>query len=206
MIKTQATGIGGPSITDEELMQGIVASNHPSLDLLYARYRPLIYGIILQVLPNAVDAEEALQDTFLSVWNQAGRFDAEKGRPLGWIICLARRRAIDRYRKLSRRFEVEVRRFDDSEEGPNASDIMLANVSGSGDEAVRNDLRRLLATKLESLPTEQSRVIDLIYFKEMSQRQVAAHTGIPLGTVKTRIQLGLCKLAKELMPLRLELC
>ena len=190
---------------DEELMARIQARESVALDQLYARYRPLIGKIVLEILPNESDAEEALQDVFMEIWNRAANFDARKGKPLGWIICLARRRAIDHYRKIRRRADASEKLRLENDAGQGAlGESFLGTKSGEAASAA-TDVKQFLARIIESLPAEQGRVIQLSYFKEMSQREIASRTGIPLGTIKTRLDLALRKLAQKSMPYRKEL-
>jgi RNA polymerase sigma-70 factor (ECF subfamily) len=191
--------------TDEQLMQAIIERDQRALNQLYGRYRPLISKIVAEILPNEADAEEALQDVFMEIWTRAANFDAKKGKPLGWIICMARRRAIDHYRKIRRRAEAgEKLRVEVGEDNGGTADHAM--IAGCGVETpVTTDLRRFLMKIIASLPLEQERVIHLSYFKEMSQREIAARTGIPLGTIKTRLDLALRKLTQKSMQYREEL-
>ena len=190
---------------DEELMNRIQARESGALDQLYARYRPLLGKIVMEILPNESDAEEALQDVFMEIWNRAANFDARKGKALGWIICLARRRAIDHYRKIRRRADAseKLRLENDGGQGALGESFLGTKTAGAGPGAT--DVRQFLARIIASLPAEQGRVIQLSYFKEMSQREIASRTGIPLGTIKTRLDLALRKLAQKSMPYRKEL-
>ena len=195
-----------PEATDEELMQAIIAREQTALGQLYARYRPLISKIVLEILPNEADAEEAIQDVFMEIWNRAANFDARKGKPLGWIICMARRRAIDHYRKIRRRAEAseKLRVESDDTQGAIANGLpMIAPVTK--DLPAASDLRGFLKNIIGSLPVEQGQVIHLSFFKEMSQREIASKTGIPLGTIKTRLDLALRKLTQKSMQFREEL-
>ena len=190
---------------DEELMGRILAREPAALDQLYARYRPLIGKIVMEILPNESDAEEALQDVFMEIWNRAANFDARKGKALGWIICMARRRAIDHYRKIRRRAEASEKLRLENDDGQGALGASFLGTDASGAGAAATDLKQFLARIIGSLPAEQGRVIELSYFKEMSQREIASRTGIPLGTIKTRLDLALRKLAQKSMPYRKEL-
>ena len=194
-----------PETTDEELMQAIIGREQEALDRLYARYRPLINKIVMEILPNEADAEEALQDVFMEIWNRAANYDVRKGKPLGWIICMARRRAIDHYRKIRRRAEANEKLRLSGEDDSGVAVNGLAATAVHEDHAGASDLRRFLTDIIGSLPEEQGRVIHLSYFKEMSQREIAARTGIPLGTIKTRLDLALRKLAQKSMSFRKEL-
>ena len=179
---------------DEQLMRGIAAREQQSFDLFYARYRNLISGIVRQKLPSEADANEALQDVFLEIWNTATNFDAAKGKPLGWLICIARRRAFDHYQKISRRMERHERLRLESEEG--------LDVAGIADEAETRDFQRFLASVVDELPLEQANIVRLTYFGQMSQREIARNTGLPLGTVKTRLALAMRKLVLKSAHLR----
>ena len=193
-------------ISDEALMAGIINRQQHALDQLYARYRPLISKIVMEILPNEADAEEALQDVFMEIWTRAANFDVRKGKPLGWIICMARRRAIDHYRKIRRRAEASEKLRLESEDGEGTVSNGLTAVAARDDHAVNSDLHTFLTSMIGSLPAEQGRVIHLSYFKELSQREIASRTGIPLGTIKTRLDLALRKLAQKSMQFREELC
>ena len=141
----------------------------------------------------------------MEIWTRAANFDAQKGKPLGWIICMARRRAIDHYRKIRRRAEAsEKLRLGGEEASGVAANGQIA-VAVHEDQAVTTDLRRFLMNIIGSLPEEQGRVIQMSYFKEMSQREIASRTGIPLGTIKTRLDLALRKLTQKSMQYRQEL-
>lgn len=199
-----ATG-STPENTDEELMRAIIAREQDALNRLYARYRPLLNKIVMEILPNEADAAEAMQDVFIEIWTRASNYDVRKGKPLGWIICLTRRRAIDHYRKIRRRAEANEKLRLGSEDGTGMMAGTPLPQNDQEDRADASDLRRFLEDIIGHLPEEQERVIRLSYFKELSQREIAALTGIPLGTIKTRLDLALRKLTQKAMPLRREL-
>ena len=201
--------VKGAEPTDEQLMQAIIERDQASLNQLYGRYRVLINKIVMEILPNEADAEEALQDVFMEIWSRAANFDVRKGKPLGWIICMARRRAIDHYRKIRRRADASEKLRQEGESGngniPGVESAVPVNSGGGQNAAATSDLRAFLSDVILSLPEEQGRVIRLSYFEEMSQREIAMKTGIPLGTIKTRLDLALRKLANKFVPLREEL-
>ena len=176
-------------------MSGIAAREQQSFDLFYARHRSLINGIVRQKLPSEADANEALQDIFLEIWDTATNFDAAKGKPLGWLICIARRRAFDHYQKISRRMERHERlRLENEASGGDAVAI--------ADEPEARDLQQFLASVVDELPREQANIVRLTYFGQMSQREIARNTGLPLGTIKTRLALAMRKLASKSAHLR----
>ena len=142
-----------PEPNDEELMQAIIGREQIALGMLYTRYRPLISKIVLEILPNEADAEEAIQDVFMEIWNRAANFDVRKGKPLGWIICMARRRAIDHYRKIRRRAEASEKLRVESDETQGAianGQPMIAPVAK--DLPAASDLRSFLKNIIKSLP------------------------------------------------------
>jgi len=178
-------------------MERIVQRHQTALSELYSRYGQSLRGVIGKVVREESEAEDVLQESFLQVWREARNYSPQLGRPLGWVITIVRRRAIDRvrrrdsYRRAKQRFQDETR--PEARSGPrNATDSELA----------RTDLRHFLDGQMQTLPKVQREAVELAYFGGMSQREIAAATETPLGTVKTRLQLGLNKLAQCLRPLR----
>lgn len=197
-----ATDISAAS--DDELMQGIVAAEQTAFNTLYLRHRLLLRKIVGQVLVSDADVEETVQDVFMEVWSRAARFDPCKGKALGWIICMARRRALDRLRRVRRVVEGNAKLQESALHGvlPAGSE---AGEDGGKEPLAARDLRRALDGLIGLLPSEQQTVIDLVFFRDLSQRQVAARTGVPLGTIKTRLMLAIAKLTKRSQHLRGEL-
>ena len=187
---------------DERLMLAIQRGDQSALDELYGRYRSLLKKIVMEILSNEADAEETLQDIFVEIWNRAGNFDPERGKPLGWIIRMTRRRAIDHYRKIRVRSNVTDKLQLEAEEDA-AQTATVPKVDEPS--ASLPDLRRFLLNLVGELPSEQSEVVRLNYFRQLSQREIAHQTGIPLGTIKTRLVLALKKLSQKSAPFREEL-
>lgn len=183
----------------------IASGDQRALGLLYDRYRPLLAKIIGEVLPSEADAEETLQDVFVDIWKRADRFDARRGKPLGWMICIARRRAIDRYRKVRRQLDHTSPLHGLSDDAQDRKMAEVADSSQGTDQPAVHDLRSVVLRLLQSLPDGQRDAVYLTYFEEMSQREVAAHTGIALGTIKTRLDLAMRKLLQRSTQLRQDL-
>jgi len=189
---------GAPS--DLELMQAIQASDADALSQLYDRYNGILKALILRVVHNEAEADDLLQEIFMEIWNQAKNFSAQKGKPLGWMVTLARRRAIDGLRKKQAYARAEERLQNEIEQQPDAW------VHNATEEAiVLSDTRVLIRKVISGLPPAQQQAIDLAFFRGMSQREIAAKTNTPLGTVKTRLELGLKKIYDGLKELRDEL-
>jgi RNA polymerase sigma-70 factor, ECF subfamily len=179
------------NLTDEQLMEMIQSHRHSGLDQLHVRYATLLKGLIMKVLHSDVDADDLLQDVFLEIWVRAANYDPLMGRPLSWIATLAHRRSIDRlrkketYRRLQQRFAEETNR---------AADVW----THVHEDLAQFEMNAHLECAMAKLPEAQRNAIRLAYHKQMSQREIAAHTGIPLGTIKTRLALGLRKMATSL--------
>lgn len=171
-------------VPDTVLMQQVRQGHQPALMQLYARYGNAVYSLALHVLHDGGLAEEVTQDTFLKVWQQADRWDPAKGKFSSWLLTVARHTAIDRYRKVQRR--------------PVAG-TPLENIEATRGERAIVDTQRwvdgqLLGRLLQQLPPEQATLIQLAFFQGMSHSELAESLDLPLGTVKTRLRLGLQKL------------
>src|SRR5947209_3225545 len=194
----QLDGADGSFLCDEMLMQAITQRRQQALKELYSRYSRSLRALIGSVVHEESEADDVLQESFLQIWREARNYSPRAGKPLGWVITIARRRAIDRvrrrdcYRRAKQRLEGEVR--------PLAISFGQRNVTGS--EVANSDLRRFLGRQMRNLPAVQREVVELAYFRGLSQREIAATTRTPLGTVKTRLQLGMRKLTQCMRPLR----
>jgi RNA polymerase sigma-70 factor, ECF subfamily len=155
-----------------------------ALMLLYARYGNAVYGLALRILHDTGLAEEVTQDTFLKVWNQADRWDPDKGKLSSWLLTVTRHTAIDRYRQLQRRPAVSEL-FEEAESGLGQTALVDTQQWADG---------QLLARLLEELPPEQAHLVQLAFYQGMSHSELAESLHLPLGTVKTRLRLGLQKL------------
>src|SRR5438067_1319356 len=189
---------GAPS--DLDLMQGIQAEDPDALSQLYDRYNGILKALILRVVHNEAEADDLLQEIFMEIWNHAKNFSAKKGKPLGWMVTLARRRAIDGLRKKQAYARAEQRLQNETEQQPDAW-VHYA----TAEEIMLGDTRVLIRKVINRLPPAQQQAIDLAFFRGMSQREIAAKTNTPLGTVKTRLELGLKKIYDGLKELRGEL-
>ena len=189
---------GAPS--DLDLMKAIQAEDADALSQLYDRYSGILKALVLRVIHNDAEADDLLQEIFMEIWNQAKNFSAQKGKPLGWMVTLARRRAIDGLRKKQAYARAEERLQNETEQQP---DAWVHNATE--EEIVLSDTRILIRKVINGLPLAQQQAIDLAFFRGMSQREIAAKTNTPLGTVKTRLELGLKKIYDRLKELKDEL-
>ena len=179
--------------TDEALMALIQQQDEEALTMLYHRYSKLLRSVISRCIYDSQHAEDLLQEVYVEIWNRASHYSEEKGRALGWLITLARRRALDRVRRFQAYHRAEQRLREQEENSP----LMDAVVDGDG-EVQNRELAARLEEALGKLPEAQAQAVRLAYQEGLSQRDIVARTGIPLGTIKTRIELGLRKLANQL--------
>jgi len=193
----QFDGADGSFICDEMLMQAITQRRQTALKELYSRYSRSLRALIGSVVHEESEADDVLQESFLQIWREAHHYSPKAGKPLGWVITIARRRAIDRvrrrdsYRRAKQRFEDEIK-----------PQTQTPRAGGTEADVSQSDLRRFLGRQMETLPPVQREAVELAYFRGLSQREIAATTNTPLGTVKTRLQLGLRKLTQCIRPMR----
>ena len=171
-----------------------------ALSQLYDRYSGVLKALIMRIVHNEAESEDLLQEVFMEIWNHSRNYVQERGKALGWMVTLTRRRSIDRLRKRLSYARVEERFQHETEQQPGAW-----NHHSVDDDLEASDMRAVLTKVMERLPLAQREAIELAYFRGMSQREIAAHTGIPLGTIKTRLELGLKKISDGLKGLKHEL-
>jgi RNA polymerase sigma-70 factor (ECF subfamily) len=175
-------------VNDVELLKAVASQDEAALAQLYDRYRVILFGLLMRILNNREEAEDVLQEVFLQVWRRAADFDENRGRPFTWLVTMARSRGIDRLRTLASRERVAVAGAKDETEA----------VSDAASDAFRSEQRSLVTSALAQLPDEQQRPLILAYFDGLTQTEIAARLGAPLGTVKTRMRTGMMKLREML--------
>lgn len=175
---------------DAALMEKVMGGDESAFALLYDRYSPMLFGMLMRILQDSQAAEEVLQDIFLQLWRKPEQFDAARGRLPAWLTVIGRNRAIS---KLRGRPTQEVLEHTDG---------LYANTLPSSQnvesEAARKQMLDTLKLAMDKLPAEQRQAIELAYFEGMTQSEIAARTGSPLGTVKTRVRTGMLSL-KQLL-------
>lgn len=174
---------------DQGAVARLVSGDERALRELYERYGRMIYAVAYGLLRDGQLAEECVQDVFVELWRHAERYDPRRGRLAGWLCAIARNRAIDLARARSRRVLPPEALANDEAEPDTASLVARAERAARVVEA------------LAALPAAQLEVVQLLYFEGLSQSEVAARLGLPLGTVKSRLRLAL----ERLRPLAVDL-
>jgi RNA polymerase sigma-70 factor (ECF subfamily) len=187
----------GATVSDEVLMEAITDHRPEALNEFYSRHGGRLKSVIGNVVHEEGDADDVLQDILLQIWHEADHYSPKAGKLLGWVVTLARRRAIDRLRRKQAYCRAKER-YQEYIEQP----VSAQNNQGSGDNISRSDLRHFLHRRLNVLPRHQRDAHELAFFAGMSHREIAAVTRAPLGTVKTRLELSFQKLTQSLKPLR----
>ena len=187
-------------LTDHELIEQISAHHPAALSVLYDRFSKLLYGIILSVVRDTDDAEDLLQEVFAQVWRSASTYNAALGAPKRWLARMAHNRAIDLLR--SRRYQQKKLESHPTDEDDNPLD-RIADEGGSDawQSMVQREHSVYVTAALAGLPDAQQSLIRMAFFDGYTHQEIAGMTGIPLGTVKTRIRSGMQALRARLVSL-----
>lgn len=178
-------------LDDTALVVLIGRRDERALGALYDRYSRLAFSLAVRIVGDRALAEEITADSFVSVWRASGSYSADRGRFVSWLMSVVRHRAIDELRRLNVRPEgssVELNEALQTTAHPDGLDDWL-------DVRRRQEVVRLV---LAGLPAPQREALELAYFGGLTQQEIADKTGAPLGTVKTRMRLGLLKMREEL--------
>lgn len=185
-------------VDDAGLMEAIGRGEMHALEDLYDRYSTLVYSVSLRVLRDPQLAEDVVQEVFLRLWRQPASFDPERGRFISWLMSVTRNRALDEVRRLSRRLRAEE---PETEDRPIEAIRRRDRLDDPALGVELREQREVVQAAMTRLPPEQRRAIELAYFSGLTQTEISDVTGEPLGTVKTRIRLGMRKLREALGPL-----
>ena len=182
------------SHTRLDLMRPIQAHDQQAFGLFYDRLAPLVNAVIWRIVGDSAETEEVLLETFWQVWNEAASYDPRRGTPEGWVITLARSRALDRRRQHQRHATQAASHHEAQRRTLPAPPVTPEAAVLQGEWA------RAVMTALETLPDEQRLPLELAYYQGLSQSEIAQCLAQPLGTIKTRLRLGLMRLRNALQP------
>jgi RNA polymerase sigma-70 factor (ECF subfamily) len=177
-------------MTGGELIRQMAQGDRGAFARFYDRHARQVYPLIARIVRDPADAADVLQEVFWEAWQSAASYDPSRGTPEAWIFMRARTRAIDRVRAVRRRSETFVAPVDEG--------VTAAAADPGGDAAERAEDRNLVLGALGQLPDNQREVLELAYYGGLTQTEIAERLKQPLGTVKTRIRLGLERLREVL--------
>jgi RNA polymerase sigma-70 factor (ECF subfamily) len=179
--------------TDRRLVSAVADGSTEALGRLYDRYASTVYGLAKRVVQGAEDAEEVAQDVFAQVWRDAARYQAGRATVAGWIVMLTRARAIDRLR--ARRARPDVG------QGTDSGSVRVASAHPDPEQvSISSEAVGSVRQALTGLPEPQRELIQLAYYEGLTHTEIAERTGIPLGTVKTRLRTAMATLRGAMAP------
>jgi RNA polymerase sigma-70 factor, ECF subfamily len=189
----ERTASDGPD--DATLAARIGEGDSSALAILYDRYARVVYSFAMRMLADPGSAEELTQEVFIRVWRQGGQYQHTRGAFLTWVLSITHNMAIDEIRRRKRRPKIQ----DNDEDDLTINSIVDSSADVEG-QAWLGTLRNLVRDALAEIPAAQRKAIELAYFSGLTQREIAERLGEPLGTIKTRMRLGLLKLKERLGP------
>jgi RNA polymerase sigma factor (sigma-70 family) len=195
MIPTVAAGpsatVKPVAETDRELIRRVTGREPEAFEELYRRYSPAAYGLALRVLRQPFLAQEVVHDAFAAVWNAPDAFDPSRGSFRSFLLSLVHHRAVDAVRREERLRERERRANPPKVQAEDVEEVVV-------EEAGLADRRRAIRDALAALSPEQREAIELMYFRGWTQTRIARETGVPLGTVKSRVFAAMRRLRQVL--------
>jgi RNA polymerase sigma-70 factor (ECF subfamily) len=181
---------------DRELVARAATGDERAMSDLYDRYGTVLYAVAYRVVGQRADAEEVVVEAFTQAWRDASRFEAARGSVAAWLTMIARSRALDLVRARGRRDKLAA---SAALSGLDAGPAPSAG-ENPADRAEDDERRRMVRQAIEALSPPQRQAIELAFFEGLSQSEIAARLNEPLGTVKTRVRLGMQKLRESLRP------
>jgi RNA polymerase sigma-70 factor, ECF subfamily len=175
---------GNSSVEDQGLLSEIQSGSQDAMAVFFDRYSRMVYSVALRVLKDTGEAEDVMQEIFIQVWQNPGAFVSGRGSLGGWLVVVARNRAIDKLRRRRPSDPVEL--------------FALPSSTNLAQESERAFLLAKIQAVMAKLPEEQRISVELAFFEGLSHSEIAEKTGDPLGTVKTRIRLALIAIRKVL--------
>jgi RNA polymerase sigma-70 factor (ECF subfamily) len=185
------------STIDPSLLARVAKGDHQAFSQLYDHSSSLLFTLAVRILGNHEEAAELLQDVYLEVWRKVSRYDVGRGTPAAWLVTLTKSRAIDRLRARAARGQQATNSLEAG------TAVQVADEGPSPFETKADqELRTAVGAAVAGLPQAQQQAIELAYYEGLSHTEIAARLNQPLGTVKTRIKLGMSKLRDGLQQWR----
>jgi len=178
--------------SDEALLRRVALGDEDAFSKLYDRFSGPLFGLMRQMLDDPHEAEDLLQDGFMSLWDKAANYDESKGKAFSWAVMIFRHKAIDRLRSRGRRARL-------GEQAAEEPTLWMSTAAPCADDAAEDHDRASLVSKaMLALPDDHRRLIEMAFLKGLTHQEIASSSGQPLGTVKTSIRRGLLRLREFL--------
>ncbi len=181
---------GSVRSADQELVARLRKGDKSAFMEIYARYSQIVFNLVLKILRSREETEEVVQEIFLQVWNKADSYDPARGAISTWIVNIARSRSIDKLRTLG--YKRQTAELD--EERMNSKSDFSRIIED------REESRKIIREALDSLPDNQKIAIEMVFFEGLTHIEAAERLNEPVGTIKTRIRLGVAKLKEKISP------
>ncbi|MDB4914754.1 MAG: polymerase sigma factor, sigma-70 family [Gemmatimonadetes bacterium] len=191
-----SNGDDATAMLDAALVQRMAKGDEHALGALYDRWHPLVHAVVLRIVRQRDDVDDVVEEVFWQAWRQAERFQTARGSVQTWLLTIARSRALDKVRALTRLREEPM---------DGVAGDMVVQLAAEGDPAMdaeAEERRTIVLAAMRDIPVEQREALELGYFGGLSQSEIAERTGLPLGTIKTRMRLAMLKLRERLQVLR----
>jgi RNA polymerase sigma-70 factor (ECF subfamily) len=180
--------VSSEHVTDDRLISLVTQGDQEGLGALYDRYGKAVFGFTLYLLKDPHRAEEVTQEVFLNVWLKADKFNLERGTFHAWLMTMAHHRAVDEMRRENRQWQ----RLQQA--AREAAPPQNSLIDTTADTAQRSQEGEVVRSALATIPEEQRKVIELAYYQGLTHSDISRRLGQPLGTMKTRMRLGVQKL------------
>ena len=177
----------------ESLLPHVAAGEFDAFERLYDRYAPVLFGVIMKIVREESQAEDVLQEAMIQVWDRASDFDRTRGSEVAWLITIARSRALDSIRSAQRRTGYEERAG-----GDDGSPVFPSPFPRPAEALWMKERRDLVNRAMKQIPEKQRQALSLAFFSDLSHSEIASRLEEPLGTIKTRILIGMKKLRRML--------
>ena len=173
---------------DSDVLRRLAAGDREAVAELYDRHAARVLGLAYRIVRNSSDAEDVVQEVFAQAWRTAPSYQAARGTVAGWLLMMARTRAIDRLRARQSRRDTE---------GEPDVEAIPSDAASLSDQIIADQQAAGVRAAMDTLPPDQRTALDLAYFEGLTQTEIAERLRIPLGTVKTRIRSALASLRRS---------
>lgn len=180
---------------DADLLRSIQRGDQEAVAALYDRYSGIAYGLAFRITNDGTLAEDVVQEAFVSVWQQAGRFNPDRGQVRSWLLTIVHHKAVDAVRRRTGRSERTL---------PEGPDEFVATQGRPAEIAEWAMEAAAVREAVKRIPEDQRRTVEMAYFEGITHVEIAERMGVPLGTVKSRLRIGLEKMREYLRPKVLE--